>query len=94
MSEKPELPIHKLSLEEFAEFKKKHLDIGGLTSIAIDRIRDLFGVDCSKHPSLKINCDEAHEHHYDCLYFYSPEAGIVARLCDEIDEYKRILKRD
>ncbi len=81
----PKLPIEKLNVDDFNNFKKKHLD-GVLTKEGLDKIAKLFLVGDSS--TGHTDCDEAHQHHYSCVYFKNAMTGIVDRLLQEIRTYR------
>jgi len=92
---KPKLPIHEISESDFnGGFKRKHLDGKFLKEEDLEAILKIFGLDNRKvdNPTGTINCNEYHLHPFKCNYYYSPEAGIVDRLLNEISNYQSKLK--
>ena len=87
---KPKLPIHDISEAEFGKFKGQYLDKVILDEEAIKKIGNLFRI--GSDAIVEIICDEAHIHPYSCLRYKSPEAGIVERLLNEVNHYRRKLK--
>ena len=90
MTNKPELPIDKITEKEFSEFKHSKLNQTVLSDEALKRIKELFGVGDRK--TGYISCDEAHGHQYWCVEFYHPATGIVDRLVQEVKMYQKQLE--
>lgn len=89
---KPKLPVHEISKQDFDKFQSRYLDFGKLEDEALNEIRNLFGITKNKSSVYTLYCDEAHAHAYRCLSWDSPEAGIVERLINEVNNYKRVLE--
>jgi hypothetical protein len=89
--DKPVLPVYAMTREEFNnEFKRKHLDKTVLSGEDFNAIKEIFGLSDrgANSPVGRISCDEYHGHGYKCVWYNSPEAGIVDRLLNEIKMYK------
>lgn len=88
---KPYLPIQDMSEGDFnTTFKKTHLDKDILLKKDLDAVEEIFGLGDKSANSVvgMLCCAEYHGHNYGCNYYYSPEAGIVDRLLDEIKIYQ------
>ena len=90
MPEPEKLPIEKLTLEEFSEFKKKYLDNDKLTAKDINEIKKLFNL--KNKATVTLCCDEMHGHSYRCIHYYIPQSGVVERLIGEIEYYQNSIK--
>jgi hypothetical protein len=90
MEDKPKLPIEKLTIDEFSEFKKKYLDNDILTLEDINEIKKLFKL--SDETTAILACDEMHGHSYRCIHYFKPRSGIVERLLGEIEHYKSAIE--
>jgi hypothetical protein len=93
---RPELLVHKISEGNFnCDFKRKHLDGEILKEEDLEAIIKLFGLDDRKvgNPTGTISCDEYHAHSFACHYYYSPEAGVIDRLINEIRNYQSTLQK-
>ena len=86
---KPELPIDLMDEREFATFKKSFLDTGRLNDEGLNLIKVNFGIKDSPNSVYYVNCDEQHQHHYECLRFKHPIAGMVERLVNEVQWYRQ-----
>ena len=88
------LPIENMTEQNFAEFKRKHLDGEFLSEEALTEMRNLFGFPHNLESGVAyINCDEAEEHTYKCLHIRNPTAGIVERLYLEVRKYQYMIEQ-
>lgn len=91
--EKPKLPIHEISTDDFSKFSRRYLNTSkslSLSKEAIEEIKKLFSL--GEKGIASFNCNEYHAHSFECFYYKSPEAGIVERLINERNYYRKIIR--
>jgi hypothetical protein len=95
MNIKHELPIEKMSENEFQKFKERYLNVKDpderLSGEAMSSIRKAFAL--QDYNSMHIMCQEDHAHSINCVSYDFRIACVVDRLVEEIRNYRIYLGR-
>ncbi len=87
MTDRPQLPIDRLTDEEFNVFKAQYLARDRpLEGPVVERIREMFGL---HNPMVARPCDEAHARRYGYVEYRHPAACVIDRLTLELRLYQQ-----